>query len=311
MIRTKLHILAEGMRAFTTSSFDDAKQLFFNGDDQLTIPKNVRIDDVMDIVSYSSGAPVPKHKLGAQDPCISRMLKAASYVIDKPVIDLLRREDTTKSIIALVEAGIARLPVSPMVVEFEMSPAYHDFVMLEEDVTHQGRPCVRAWMATLEVKTGKVLSVQEPLILEIDVEGFTIQRKHMPKDDTAAVLSIAAAVVAVNAAFLMLNTLGIEKEVVEVTRLNKARAQRGRPSIPRHTVIHIGRIYKRDGTYVKAGSGDGRKMPMHVRQAHIRNMPYGPMNVEQRPTRKHLIPMCIVNYREGDEAKVPKRVVTI
>lgn len=74
---------------------------------------------------------------------------------------------------------------------------------------------------------------------------------------------------------LLMTTDGVAREEVEVQKLNKKRSASGKPSIPHHTYIHIGKVYKSASgndadTYVP------RKSPRpHWRRGHLRNVRYG------------------------------------
>ncbi len=81
--------------------------------------------------------------LGSDNPMVKEMLQAASYVIDDDVLELLRRDDASKSIKALIQAGLVRLPYNPMVVEYEVQHTHHNFCLLrEKDGVISGRVVV-------------------------------------------------------------------------------------------------------------------------------------------------------------------------
>lgn len=293
-IKTKLHILAENIPT-----------------EQLRIHRDGRYARI----------PAKELSTGAKHPRVAKMLAAADYVIDKEVVDLLRRDDCEKSLRALCKAGIARLPVSPMVIEYSIDKAYHEFILLEE----VGQE-IHAYYCTLFTETNVAMLAEDPVLMRIDEHGvgYSIPKgtslnvvKRMLGDPVASVdssdeafkvVSMSACIVAMQLALLMLNTMGIEKREVDVHTLNKARAARGRHAIPHHSTVHIGTIYRRDGTAVKRDGGGGWHMPMHIRQAHTRRQHHGPNNSEV----KHIfVPMTIVNYRDGDEVRMPKKIVRI
>lgn len=71
------------------------------------------------------------------------------------------------------------------------------------------------------------------------------------------------------ATLLLLNTRGIEKEVVEApVKLNKARARTNRPPIPKHTVIRVGHLYNRSGARVSYTPGGRGHQAMHWRPGY-------------------------------------------
>lgn len=296
-IKTKLHILSENVASEDFALTTKGLQPFRN---------------------------TPKFTKAGSHPLVTKFLNAADYVVDNEVVDLLKRDDCVKSIRALCEAGIARLPVSPMVIEMQLTPAYHDFVLLRERGEY-----IEAYFAMLDCKTNVAMVSHEPINYKLNDDGSinTIvpphQRNLLNKllagaptftsnaDDANELFfksQFTGGIVAVQLALLMLNTMGIEKHEVPVAQINKARAKRGRAPIPRHSTVHIGTIYKRDGTAERRGADGGWHMPMHIRQAYTRRQRYGEGN---KDTKLVYIPMCIVNYKEGETVPLPKKIVKV
>lgn len=292
-IKTKLHFLAEC---------------------SITASSTVRYQDII----TTPGQP---HR-GIEHPTVAKMVAAASYVIDSAVLELLNREDVSRSISAIIEADIARLPMNPMVIEFEPIEGYHDFVYLEEHLADDGIQHILAWVGLYFAETKSSIVNDFPLPFMIRHKQLVvpeIQMGHILEDtsrlsqrtiDTAEETklqldnSVASAIIAIELAFLMLNTKGIEKEIIQVTALNKHREKKGKVRIPTHTVVHIGTIYRRDGSAIRNIPGaTGRHMPMHFRQAYTRRQHFGPENSE---TKMIFIPACIVNF-VPDEQIIPKR----
>lgn len=324
-IRTKTHILANGV-SVAHANLEQARDKFLSGQ---TYKAGTDLDQIFsDIQREDFG------KSAATHDCVRRILDASNYVVDRPVLDLLLREDVSKSLTALLECGMARLPVSPMTIEYEASPDHHEFVCLEEITSTK----VAAYMATLDNRTNQALAVMRPITVEISSRASPEETRNLvdlfpnqspkngagfifdgvPPHDKGARVIVGTITVALQLAYLMLNTMGIEREVVEApVALNKSRIAKGKPPIKRHCIVHIGRIYKRDGTHVDATGATGRSMPMHIRQAHVRHVPYGPMAIDPtgkrrgdgRATRMHFIPMCIVNFSADEPApRVQKEI---
>lgn len=116
--------------------------------------------------------------------------------------------------------------------------------------------------------------------------------------DASSVFTAASAIL------LLMNTAGVDKEVIETTRLNKKRDGVSKPHIPRHTYIHIGRVYRseRDPTGVVY---DARRSPRpHYRRGHVRGVHHG----EGRVLLKQVfIPGRLVAYKPsvGPEPAAP------
>lgn len=262
-------------------------------------------------------------------PVVRKMLNAANYVIDYEVWELMRRHDVSKSVRALVEAGIARLPMSPMVIEYQPSETHHVFVLLEDGhtvTTRDGQKCEgmilhvafmpksAEWIQVGDTPLpyafmdGRIVAPYVPpipvgLTSTVYVEALEAQSFT----ETALLCGLAA----IDLALLMLNTKGIEKEVIEVAPLNKHRVSKGRVPIPRHSVVHIGSIYRRDETAITRGQGRGAggwKMPMHWRQGYTRRQRYGKGREQEKIV---FIQPCIVNYLPEGETPVIKKVIRL
>jgi len=248
--------------------------------------------------------------IGAQHDCVRLMQSAASYVIDPDVLNLLKREDVKASLRALAEAGIARLPMPRMTVEFDTDAGNADgprwvreFVLFEEREDH-----IEAHYAMLDHNNVGMVG-NDRIRCKILSDG-RIELRYPPIDlKSWAAIVEGAVCTGLSLCLLMLNTKGIEKQVVEVATLNKARAKRGKHAIPAHSVVHIGTIYRRDGTGVKYVKGEtGRHMPMHVRQAHTRRQHFGPGREE---TKIIFIPLTIVNFDPNEPEPKVKRVIKV
>lgn len=244
------------------------------------------------------------HVVGKDHPMVKDMQAAASYVVDNEVLDLLRREDASKSIKALVEANLVRLPYNPMLVEFEVSPALHEFVLLRE---HDGK--IKGKVVIMSNKNHVAMVMDKEIEMEVKGDGFLLTR-YPPKDKKGATECIASFMTGVHIALLMLNTKGIEKEVVHVAEgLNRKRVAHGKPRIQHHSIVHIGTIYRRDGTAIKRDSPGGWHMPMHWRCGHTRRQHFGKNREEEKIV---YIPPCIVNFKpEEGTPEAPHRKIKV
>jgi len=141
---------------------------------------------------------------GRDNYVVKAMLAAASFVIDHEVLELLRRENAAKSIKALIDAGLAKLPYNPMVVEYEVNPKWHEFVMLrEKDGAIYGQ------IATMDnVTTTAMVANEEMKITFSDGATHLAPCKGDHHPDFAIFRN--AFMVGVNLALLMLNTKGID-----------------------------------------------------------------------------------------------------
>lgn len=241
---------------------------------------------------------------GAENETVQRMLAAASYVVDKEVLNLLSREDASKSVKALIDANLVHLPYNPMVVEYEVTPLHHEFVLLREE-----NGCIYGTVTVMDNKIHAAMVANREVKLEL-VDGAFIMTGYPKADSREAKVITSAFMTGVSIALLMLNTKGIEKEVIEVpARFNKKRQARNKPPIPKHSIVHIGTIYRRDGTAIKRDGRGGWHMPMHWRCGYTRRQHFG---VGREDERMVFIPPCIVNFKPEENAPTaPKRKIKV
>lgn len=238
---------------------------------------------------------------------VDLMLAAPKFCIDIDVVKLLERDSVEKSIMAILKAGIGRLPYSPLLVEFS-PPHIHDpsryFILLREH-THEGRDVIIAHAACLGVHDTELVVVADAMPMRLTEEGIVVSA--LGKDDAMT----WAAATGVALALLMLNTKGIEKEHIHTGRINKARrkAGDGRKPIPEYTVVRIGTIYDRAGKGHSV-TGTGRHMPVHMRAGHTRHQHFGKGNEDVKII---YIPPCIVNFTDesGEKPKLPSKEIRI
>lgn len=122
---------------------------------------------------------------------------------------------------------------------------------------------------------------------------------------------------------MMVNIAGLEREVIDTTRINKARAQSSlkKPKIHTHTVVRIGHVYDKSGhrVSVPSGAATGRgKVAVHMRAAHTRRQIHGPGFLETLEGKQYaglptttdthhviLIDAVLVNYKDGTDLEKP------
>lgn len=232
-------------------------------------------------------------EIGVDDSLLALMQGAPKFVVAPDLMEILGRDDVQRSILAMVEADIARLPYPRLVVEFSVDPAVRRFVLLEESA--EGFTARLALLAGDRLASVSVSSV----LVRLSAAGFKVDRHADQKEGMAAAL-------AVTIALLMLNIRGVRKDVIEVERLNRQRLRTGKPAVPGHTVVRIGTIYDRSGR--AAGEAPGRRMPVHLRAGHARMQVCGP----ERADRKLIfVPPVLVNYRPetDDVPRLPEKVL--
>lgn len=237
------------------------------------------------------------------NPLVPRMQAAEHYVIADDLVEILRRDDCSSTISAIIKAGINRLPFSPMLMEFSAEGMRKEvpdgdekaryFVLMEEKAG-----VIECHLAVLILRANKPYKgyfKDGPVSVEAYEDGLLVNDKF--RND----VHIAAVTCATYLAYLMLNTKGIEKEVVDMKAVNKARLKKGKPQIPVYSYIRVGTVYNREGVAVKAGGH--RSMPVHWRSGHVRMQRFGKGLEDERPV---FIQATLVNFSDGDKEPARK-----
>lgn len=209
---------------------------------------------------------------------------AAKYYIDADVVELIQRDDGFASVQAMMEAGICRLPFSPIMVEFSAGDDFRWFILLEEQGSNENKNDLKVNCVYHHFPTGRTMHSSRDAIMTMDVVGFSVNGVSTKQDAHAAC-------VAATMCLLLLNTKGIEKDIIYPEKLNKARVKSGKPSIPSVTTLRIGTVYDRQGRGIKLGSSG--KVRVHWRAAYSRRQHHGPNN---SLVKMVYIPPCLVNY---------------
>jgi hypothetical protein len=205
------------------------------------------------------------------------------------------------------EAGVLHLPFPNMTVEAKMGGSHVLAVLSEPEGEENGqflvsqlRVCEDTRGSYLVVPPESVFCRWDAATGGIEVRGYV--SAWMPRDfhvgsnhnDT---YSFSAAITLLFVALVLMNAAGVERKEIDPTGLNKARRKRGAQEIPKHYVIHVGRVYTTTGGSVARGSATGRTMPIHLRRAHNRNVRYGKGKTE---TKLMHFPAVLVNFKEGE-----------
>lgn len=232
-------------------------------------------------------------EMAPDDDVLNKAAGLPHYVIDEKLIEILGRSDIQKTVAAMIEAEIARLPYPDVVIEFQAGN-FRRFVVLHETPSNIG------FTADLVALGEGALSVSiGPCFLSFTPGGLAVRGHASLNDGLSA--AFAAAI-----ALMMLNTRGIARDVIQPTQLNIARITRGRPKVPTHTVVHIGSYYDRNDVEHRLVAG-GRHVALHYRHGHVRNQAKGPGHAERELI---YIQPVFVNFSAGDTPPVPRKVLT-
>lgn len=243
------------------------------------------------------------------------------FVIEHDLLELVSTSGYRHSLLDMKEAGALRLPFPAMVVEMTSppdpdhgfkNPATH-FVLLrdlhaedarmpwEVNVPDFSRGCdfygLRiSYEVDEEAYVVMAPSVSYITVLRQDGEPWLRIDAHdnglRPEDpitagnyvETTYKKDAGHVFRAACAAYLVMSTEGVAKEVIDTTRVNKARANvGGKQMIPMHTYIHIGKVYRSAGENAKSDEYVARKSPRpHWRRGHNRTVRIGKGRVDSK-----------------------------
>lgn len=260
------------------------------------------------------------------------------FCIDRELIDLATDDDFRNSLWDMKRAGVLRLPFPAVVVEFpgkggrEEGSIQHHVVMLrdlkhperffwegEDVIAESHRQACDFYgiaMGINQDEDGEYLHVSPSIVyIGIEYHNGEVMCKVIshgsgvanwdPKIESLIektyVKDLGSVFFAASSIYLLMATQGIDKEIIDTERINKKRGGPGKPYIPRHTYIHIGRVYK-SATSEKSEEYVSRRSPRpHWRRGHVRGVRYG---VKREFTKSVFIHPRLVAY-SGD-AKLPK-----
>lgn len=237
------------------------------------------------------------HELAPHEPFFATCATLPHYVIDPSLRALLTRGDVQASIQAMIDAEIMHLPFPEMLIEISTSDEpVRSFVLLQE--VEEG------FVASMAVyhEAGAVEVDPAPMLIKMMGHGVEVNTSDQRTHETWARI----AGISLSIALLMLNIQGVEKQVIEIEQLNRARVKRGVPAVPKHTVLRVGYIYDIHGRRVSTTDGTGRHMPVHMRAGHTRRQHHGPDN---SLTKIIFVPPVLVNFKPGDTVQQPKKVI--
>lgn len=218
------------------------------------------------------------------------------FVFDPELAYSLHTEAANDSLFDMKEAGLLRLPFPSIIVEVPLRsgertaedglPATlrQSIVLIEEyskekDYTERGYDFIGYDMSINADDYGEYAVVApSPIAFIVDKPSkklgvFGIDAFGIPDlGELAKKTSLKDAGAlwrAVFCATLLLSTRGMTREVIECQKLNKHRVASGKPSIPQHTYISLGRVYKSKTGDDSTEYIPGKSPTPHWRRGHI------------------------------------------
>ena len=222
------------------------------------------------------------------------------FCIADELVDLLMKNKFTKTIEALLEAGVCHLPYKEMSIEFRVDTKFY-LVILNEETAGDFKAAVFAY--DTNPPAGCVNRTAGSVDMEAGDGGFFVTPvEGLEFPQTVSNASLVALVFALVSTHLQ----GMEREVITPTRLNKRRAASGKPPVPSHTYLRVGTVYSRDGKAHKPTAGGVRSV--FIRSGHVRNQACGQGWSERKMI---FIEPVLVNYNPGDDLPVPHKIVKL
>lgn len=258
------------------------------------------------------------------------------FVVERELVDLATEHDYYLSMRDMRRAGVLHMPYPAALVEWPVRGADAHTMVLVRDLGQKVRQSwepeddwelsVPFYGIVLRVHRDQMgdYMVVSPSIVGLDLREESDGRLGVGMTATGSdILPMtaqlneligrtytkdgAAAWFALCAGTLLVSTHGVEREVVEVDRLNKKRRELGREPVPRHTYIRIGRVYR---TYEGERSDEyvPRRSPRpHWRRGHVRTVRHG---AGREKLKQIFVPGRIVAYAgEGPEPARPEYTV--
>lgn len=270
---------------------------------------------------------------------LDKISELPKFVVEDELMQLATGEKFHQSLLDMKKAGVLRLPYPAITVEFNLHKDARCIVMLRdnqsEDNVSWEPPDRKVFDPEHPVAVlafyGTVFILEEDddgdyLIINAGIIGLDIF-----EENGVATLKISAdesnlfedielqnaalgKTYAKNAAYLwkafcaamlLMHTDGVTKEVIDCEKINRKRRKDGKPMIPRHTYLRIGRVY-RSGASDESSEYIARKSPIpHWRRGHLKNYWHGP----QKSLKKQLYinPRIVALKEEIDDEPAMKK----
>lgn len=279
------------------------------------------------VVQYPrwKGMAPPWEDLGGNPEKLKTLVHACDdlprFVIDSELVSLIKDQDYQRSLLDMKRAGVLRLPYPELVVEYSAGSdpfgkkQHHNMIVLRESTKNDDSdfPFLAAVFRVHKDDGGEYLVVG-PGFTAIDVQdnngdpwlrisGYAAEYIDGPaekvNDFVQACYQKDAGCVwyALAGVLLLMATGGIKREVIDVGKLNSKRVAAGKTSIPKHTYIRIGHVYRIDHEGDEAADEyNPRRSPRpHWRRGHLKMVHYGKGHVG---VRQVYIPPRLVAYRD-------------
>lgn len=238
---------------------------------------------------------------------LSVMSSVPHYLFDRDIVEMLTTGDRGVQMRALHEVDGLHLPHEIMLVEIaDLEPGTNGLFLVHEmrEVDRKANMrfavyCFSSGRVGNGVPFGYFFSDVAP---DFDTWMYAEMDGLAPYVDAGVWPDKLCKVVEL--ALLFKHVKGLAHTVEPAPeKLNKHRKAKGKPPIKEFTSVYIGRVEDKDG---KSHAYTGRTMPVHMRAGHTRQQHYGKGNALVKTV---YIQPVLVNFKQGDEVPVPRRIV--
>jgi hypothetical protein len=258
------------------------------------------------------------------------------FVVEDELIKLASQENFQDSLMGMKRAGVLRLPFPAIIVEFDGQDGTRGAILLRdnayaerlpwEDPNNNGpmsttsfyiRPFYGMIFRLHKDPDGEYL-VLSPGVVSLDIEekdgkpflsimaaGHDMigdPKTHPELDKIIGETYTKDGIwvwTALCVAMLIMHTRGVEREVIECSKINRKRSNAGKVLIPKHTYLRIGRVYKNSASDDSTEYVARRSPIPHWRRGYDQPVRYGPRGDQK--TRLQFIYPKLVACREADE----------
>lgn len=296
------------------------------------------LEDIDRGIANLSNDPVRRAEIVVARGVLAAAARLPHYVFEHELVELVRDHSIQKTVDAMFEAGVARLPYPAMSLELWGGSMARVFVVARATDTQtefelvsityvtdrhamtSPLECLVAYLSEAEYRASDLpqttdLKYGPP----INGGGWRIKyhRSHVGQRRQEEQREIIAALATLNFALVMSHVGGLRRETIDPARLNRARVKSGKThAVPTHVVVRIGHVYDRAGRVTGVTAEARRSMPIHMRAGYVRNQQHGEQWRTEHPELVHmpffasdhhpaLIPPVLVNYYNNESLPLP------
>lgn len=270
---------------------------------------------------------------------IENFSQLPKFVIDDELSDLAQGEKFHQSLLDMKKADVFRLPFPAMTVEFNIrnnsarvivmlrdnkfndkqtwepedwKTAFHDLafygvVFIIEEDGDGSYLVINAGMIGIDIKDE---AGQAMLMVSADNSNlFKDEEKQIKIVGETFHKNCSYIWKALCAAMLLMHTDGVAKEVIECDKINKKRKKDGKPLIPTHTYLRIGRVYRSSSSDESSEYIPRRSPRPHWRRGHLKTYWHGPKKTLKK--QRYINPRIIALKEEIDDEPSMKKTYQV